>query len=162
MNCTIGIIREEKTPQDNRVALTPSQCKWLLKNFNSVNVIVQPSAHRCFSDQEYTRAGITVQEDLSNCDFLFGIKEAIGNSLIPNKTYLFFSHTKKLQPYNQKLLQTIIKKNITLIDYECLEHEDGARIIGFGFFAGIVGAHNGIMLYGERTGKFHFGINSYF
>ena len=155
MNCTIGIIREEKTPQDNRVALTPSQCKWLLKNFNSVNVIVQPSAHRCFSDQEYTRAGITVQEDLSNCDFLFGIKEAIGNSLIPNKTYLFFSHTKKLQPYNQKLLQTIIKKNITLIDYECLEHEDGARIIGFGFFAGIVGAHNGIMLYGERTGMFH-------
>jgi alanine dehydrogenase len=155
MNFTIGIIREEKIPQDNRVALTPSQCKWLIKNYKSLNIIVQPSANRCFKDQEYIRAGISVQEDLSGCDFIFGIKETVGYSLIPNKTYLFFSHTKKLQPYNQQLLQTIIKKNITLIDYECLEHEDGTRIIGFGFFAGIVGAHNGIMLYGERTGQFH-------
>ena len=75
--------------------------------------------------------------------------------LIANKTYLFFSHTKKLQPYNQKLLKKIIEKNITLIDYECLEHEDGTRIIGFGFFAGVVGAHNGMMAYGHRTGGFH-------
>ena len=74
--------------------------------------------------------------------------------LLPGKTYLFFSHTKKLQPYNQKLLQSMIAQRNTLIDYECLEHEDGKRIIGFGFFAGIVGAHNGIRAFGKRTGQF--------
>jgi hypothetical protein len=74
--------------------------------------------------------------------------------LIPNKTYLFFSHTKKQQPYNRQMLQEIVRKNITLIDYECLEHEDGTRIIGFGFFAGIVGAHNGMVIYGNRTGAY--------
>jgi saccharopine dehydrogenase (NAD+, L-lysine forming) len=95
-----------------------------------------------------------VKEDISECDIMLGIKEVPVDMLIEGKTYLFFSHTKKLQPYNQKLLQKIIAKNITLIDYECLEHEDGARIIGFGFFAGIVGAHNGMMAYGTRTGTF--------
>ena len=45
-------------------------------------------------------------------------------------------------------------KKITLVDYECLEHEDGKRIIGFGFFAGIVGAHNGMMAFGKRTGLY--------
>jgi hypothetical protein len=59
-----------------------------------------------------------------------------------------------MQRYNQKLLQSIIEKKITLIDYECLEHADGTRLIGFGFFAGVVGAHNGMMAYGQRTGKF--------
>lgn len=154
MICTIGLIREEKIPSDNRVALTPSQCKWLVKHFTNVSIIVQTSTSRCFSDDEYRRAGMVVQEDMQSCDILLGIKEVPYTKLIPHKTYLFFSHTKKLQPYNQKLFQTIIDNKITLIDYECLEHEDGTRIIGFGFFAGIVGAHNGIMLYGQRTGQF--------
>jgi len=150
----IGLIREGKMPTDNRVALTPAQCKWLHKNFDDVKVTVQQSSNRCYSDKEYLMAGVTVQEDLSHCDVLLGIKEVPINMLINNKTYLFFSHTKKMQPNNQKLLQTIAAKKITLIDYECLEHEDATRIIGFGFFAGIVGAHNGMMAYGNRTGKF--------
>jgi hypothetical protein len=75
--------------------------------------------------------------------------------LIPDKTYLFFSHTKKMQPNNQGMFRSIIDKKITLIDYECLEHEDGQRMLGFGFFAGVVGAHNGIMAYGRRSGEFH-------
>jgi saccharopine dehydrogenase (NAD+, L-lysine forming) len=99
-------------------------------------------------------AGIEVREDISDRDILFGIKEVPVAELIAGKTYLFFSHTKKKQPRNQELLQAIIEKQITLIDYECLEHEDGQRIIGFGFFAGIVGAHNGMMAYGNRTGSF--------
>ncbi|MDE3250313.1 MAG: alanine dehydrogenase, partial [Bacteroidota bacterium] len=74
--------------------------------------------------------------------------------LIPHKTYLFFSHTRKQQPHNQALFKAMIEKGITLIDYECLEHDDGQRIIGFGFFAGIVGAHNGMMAYGKRTGLY--------
>jgi len=141
-------------PTDNRVALTPAQCKWLHKNFGDVKVTVQQSSNRCYNDKEYMMAGITVQEDLSHCDVLLGIKEVPVNMLVKNKTYLFFSHTKKMQPNNQKLIQAIAAKKITLIDYECLEHEDGTRIIGFGFFAGIVGAHNGMMAYGNRTGKF--------
>jgi len=99
-------------------------------------------------------AGVEVKEDLSECDILLGIKEVPIDMLMDGKTYLFFSHTKKLQPYNQHLLKEIIARKITLIDYECLEHEDGKRIIGFGFFAGIVGAHNGMMAFGKRTGQY--------
>lgn len=142
-------------PNDNRVALTPAQCKWISKNRQDLKVVVQNSQTRCYTDQEYISAGVPVREDLSDCDILLGIKEVPAEMLIPGKTYLFFSHTKKLQPYNQKMLQAVVQKKITLIDYECLEHEDGARIIGFGFFAGIVGAHNGIMAYGNRTGDYH-------
>jgi saccharopine dehydrogenase (NAD+, L-lysine-forming) len=150
----IGLIREGKIPADSRVALTPAQCKWIRQNHPEVKIAVQHSDTRCFTDKEYEAAGIEVREDMSDCDILFGIKEVPVDMLIPNKTYLFFSHTKKLQPYNQKLLHAIVEKNITLIDYECLEHEDGTRIIGFGFFAGVVGAHNGMMAYCNRTNDF--------
>lgn len=148
---TIGLIREGKVPQDNRVAFTPAQCKWMQKNIPGLRVVVQTSENRCYSDREYASAGIEVREDMTDCDILFGIKEIPIDMLIPAKTYLFFSHTKKKQLYNQKLFQSILQNKITLIDYECLEHEDGQRILGFGFFAGVVGAHNGIMAYGNRT-----------
>jgi alanine dehydrogenase len=151
----IGLIREGKIPEDNRVALTPAQCKWLLKNAPEIGITVQPSQARCFSDREYSMAGADVQEDISGCEILLGIKEVPVDQLVNGKTYLFFSHTKKKQPHNQKLLRAILDKNIRLIDYECLEHEDGQRIIGFGFFAGVVGAHNGMMAYGRRTGLFN-------
>jgi alanine dehydrogenase len=151
----LGLIREGKVPADNRVALTPAQCKWIHKNSTEVTVIVQSSATRCFADKEYKAAGVEVKDDISDCDILFGIKEVPAEQLIAGKTYLFFSHTKKAQEHNQKLMHAMVKKNITLIDYECLTHEDGQRIIGFGFFAGIVGAHNGMMAYGKRTGAFH-------
>jgi alanine dehydrogenase len=150
----IGLIRETKIPADNRVALIPSQCKWLQKNFTSLKIFAQPSNDRCYTNKEYELAGVEIKEDLSNCDYLFGIKEVNADKLIPGKKYLFFSHTRKMQPYNRDLFRAILNKKITLIDYECMEHEDGQRIIGFGFFAGIVGAHNGIMAYGNRTGKY--------
>ena len=150
----IGLVREGKTPADNRVALTPAQCKWLHMNFNDLRVIAQHSDKRCYADKEYLQAGVEVKEDIGECDVLLGIKEVPIEMLIDSKTYLFFSHTKKLQPHNQQLFKAILDKKITLVDYECLEHEDGTRIIGFGFFAGVVGAHNGMMAYGERTGTF--------
>ena len=150
----IGLIREGKIPADNRVALTPAQCKWLLKNSSDIQIVVQHSPDRCFSDREYLSAGAELKDDLSDCDILFGIKEVPVSQLIPGKTYLFFSHTKKKQPHNQPLIRAVMDQQITLIDYECLEHEDGQRIIGFGFFAGIVGAHNGMMAYGSRTGLY--------
>lgn len=151
----IGLIREGKVPADNRVALIPAQCRMLQNKFPDIKIIVQPSVHRCYSDSEYLRAGVLLSEDLSECNVLLGIKEVPVADLIANKTYLIFSHTRKKQPHNRFLLKAIIEKNITLIDYECLEHEDGQRIIGFGFFAGIVGAHNGMMAYGKRTGSYN-------
>jgi len=149
----LGLIKEGKTPADNRVALTPSQCKWLLKNIGC-KIIVEPSAIRCFKDAEYAAVGCILSINLMECNILLGIKEVPITQLIDNKTYVFFSHTRKKQPYNKALLQAMMAKGITLIDYECLTHEDGQRIIGFGFFAGIVGAHNGMMAYGERTKLF--------
>lgn len=150
----IGILKEGKTPPDNRVALTPAQCKWLQQHYPDCKVIVQRSETRCFADREYSMAGITVADSLNDCSILLGIKEVPPAQVVPGKTYLIFSHTCKKQPHNQKLLQTLIEKECTLVDYECLRHVDGQRIIGFGFFAGIVGAHNGIMAYGNRTGAY--------
>ncbi len=150
----IGLIREGKTPADNRVALIPSQCKWIHKHLPDVKIVAQSSPNRCFADREYTAAGVEVTDNISNCDILLGIKEVPISQLADGKTYMFFSHTKKKQPHNQALLKAILDKGIRLIDYECLEHEDGQRIIGFGFFAGVVGAHNGMMVYGNRSGLY--------
>jgi saccharopine dehydrogenase (NAD+, L-lysine forming) len=153
----IGLIREEKIPLDNRVALTPEQCRWIQRNLPDIKIIAQHSPTRCFSDKEYKAMGVDVTEDICGCDVLMGIKEVPKEFLLPNKTYLFFSHTKKAQEHNRALFKKIIAQKNTLIDYECLTHEDGQRILGFGFFAGIVGAHNGMMAYGNRTGKFKLG-----
>jgi alanine dehydrogenase len=154
---TIGLLREGKVPADNRVALTPAQCKWIQKNAPDIRVLVQTSPDRCYTDREYRSAGIEVTDDLAQSDILLGIKEVPVDELIRDKTYLFFSHTKKEQLYNQRMFHAILDKKITLIDYECLEHDDGQRILGFGFFAGVVGAHNGIMAYGKRTGLYDLG-----
>lgn len=153
----IGLIREGKLPADNRVVLTPAQCKWIHKSADDIEIVVQSSQTRCFSDKEYSVAGISVSENVNDCDLLLGIKEVPPEQLIAGKTYMMFSHTKKKQSHNRKLLKAILNKKITLIDYECLEHEDGQRIIGFGFLAGIVGAHNGMMAYGNRTNTFQLG-----
>jgi saccharopine dehydrogenase (NAD+, L-lysine-forming) len=153
----LGLIKEGKVPSDNRVAMTPKQCKWFKEQFKCWDLIVESSSTRCYSDKEYEREGINVVADISKADILLGIKEVPIAQLIPNKTYLYFSHTKKQQSYNQAMFHAMMDKGITLIDYECLEHEDGQRLIGFGFFAGIVGAHNGIMAYGDRTKSYHLG-----
>ncbi|MFT6879746.1 MAG: saccharopine dehydrogenase (NAD+, L-lysine-forming) [Algoriphagus sp.] len=148
----IGIIREEKNPPDSRVTLSPEHCKILIDK--GLDVVVQPSRVRCFSDDHYLKIGIPMSEDLSDRTLLIGVKEVPIDALIPNKTYFFFSHTFKAQPYNQKLLKAIVDKNITLIDYEVLTNDSGARVIAFGKFAGMVGAHNALWTYGMRTGAF--------
>lgn len=152
----IGLISEEKIPEDNRVAFTPRQCKWIQEHYPQIQIIVQPSSKRCFHDNEYVQEGMALKEDMSDCDILMGIKEVPVDLLVPEKTYLMFSHTRKKQAHNRKLMQAFIEKKITLIDYECLTHDDGQRIIGFGFFAGVVGAHNGLLAYGKKTGLFNF------
>lgn len=149
-----GIIREGKNPPDKRVPLSPSQCKQLLEEYPDLEIVVQPSPIRAFKDQEYSSLGLKMQEDLSDCEVILGVKEVPLEMLIPNKTYLFFSHTYKLQPYNKKLLQTILEKKIRLIDYEMLKNKQGVRILGFGKYAGIVGAYNAFRAWGKMHGEF--------
>jgi hypothetical protein len=146
---TIGIIREGKIPPDSRVPLIPEQCKKAKEQYG-FEVIVQRSPTRCFADEDYTVQGIQLAEDMNNCDILFGVKEVPIKDLIPDKTYFFFSHTIKKQAYNQDLLRAILSKNIRLIDYEVLTDENGKRVIAFGKFAGMVGAHNAIWTYFKR------------
>ena len=150
----IGLIREGKNPPDSRAPLTPQQCVFITENY-PLEMVVQPSPGRCYADEEYREAGIILQESLDDCDVLMGVKEVPVDQLIHRKTYLFFSHTIKEQVYNRKLLQTILQKKIQLIDYEVLTNEDGERLIAFGRFAGMVGAHNALYAYGERSGAFH-------
>lgn len=146
----IGIVREGKFPHDKRVAFTPDQCVMIGNIFPDVEVVVQPSDWRSYTNEEYLSKGVKMSEDISDCDILFGIKEVPKEDLIPGKKYLFFSHTIKKQPHNKELLQTILQKKIQLIDYECLTDEEFNRIIGFGYYAGIVGAYNGILGYGKK------------
>ena len=150
----IGILREEKTPQDNRVPLTPSQCRTLMEEHPDVWIAVQPCGHRCYTNEEYRYQGVALKEDLSGCDILLGVKEVPPHLFIEGKTYLFFSHTIKQQPHNQKLLRAALDKRITLIDYECLKDPKGKRIIAFGRWAGIVGAYEGLHAIGKRYGAF--------
>lgn len=149
----IGIIREGKIPPDSRVPLTPAHCSALARQ-PSVELLVAPSPIRCYGNEEYEEAGLTLRKDLSDCELLLGVKEAPIEQLMPNKTYCFFSHTIKAQPYNRDLLRTILAKNIRLIDYEVLTDGQGRRLIAFGYFAGMVGAYNGLLTYGRRTGAF--------
>lgn len=158
----IGIIREGKTPPDSRVPLTPEQCKSLIDS-SSVVLVVQSSPGRCFTDDEYRAAGVSVVEDVQDCDVLLGVKEVPIDQLIDGKTYFFFSHTIKEQPYNKGLLKTILAKKIRLVDYEVLTNDKGQRLIAFGVFAGMVGAHNGVMTYGRRGNRFELDrMNSFF
>lgn len=150
----LGILREGKTPPDKRVPFTPSQCIDLLKEYPELGIFIQPSNVRCYSNDEYRDLGLNLQEDISQCDILMGIKEVPVYELIPEKKYLFFSHTIKKQPHNKNLMKGLIAKKIAMVDYECLTDINHNRIIGFGRYAGIVGAYNGILGYGKKYNLF--------
>jgi saccharopine dehydrogenase (NAD+, L-lysine forming) len=151
----LGIIREGKVPHDKRVALTPQQCSQVLEEYPGLEIVIQPSDFRCYSNDEYLAFGLTLKEDISDCDILLGIKEVPKAELIPGKTYMFFSHTIKKQPHNRTLLQTVLEKKVSLVDYECLTDKEHNRIIGFGRYAGIVGAYNGLLGYGRKYDLYH-------
>ncbi|MCH8553992.1 MAG: NAD(P)-dependent oxidoreductase [Schleiferiaceae bacterium] len=149
-----GIITEGKNPPDKRVPFTPAHCKKLLQDYPTLAIAVQSSAVRAYTDEEYRDAGISVVENLDDCDVIWGVKEVNIEDLIPGKTFFFFSHTYKEQPYNRNLLKAIIAKNIRLIDYELLTNQKGQRVVAFGRYAGIVGAYNGLRAYAELSKAF--------
>jgi len=151
----IGVLKEEKVPADKRVPLTPKQCRQLLDTYPDIEILVKSSAIRCFSDAMYIAEAINIVDDLSDCDVLIGVKEVPKESLIANKTYLYFSHTIKEQSYNRGLLLKMMELNITMVDYEVLRDKQGNRLLGFGRYAGIVGAYNGFLTYGLKSGKYN-------
>ena len=138
-------------PPDQRVPLTPAQCADLKALYPEVELVVESSGVRRIQDEEYRALGVEVVSDVSDCDVLLGVKEVPVDELIADKTYMFFSHTYKLQPYNAKLLRAIVDKRIRLIDYELIKRTNGSRVIGFGRWAGIVGAYNGLRAWGIAT-----------
>jgi saccharopine dehydrogenase (NAD+, L-lysine forming) len=149
----LGVIKEGKVPTDRRVLFSPKQCVYLRDQLG-LRISVQASGVRCYQDSEYISEGFPAVEHVNDAQCLLGIKEVPIEMLHPEKTYCFFSHTIKKQPYNRKLLQAVIEKGIRLIDYEVITDERGGRLIAFGHFAGMVGAHNGIYAYGRKTGLF--------
>ena len=150
----LGVIREGKNPPDKRVVLTPQQCQYIATNYPTIELKVQKSEIRKFKDEEYSALGIPVVDTVEDCDVLLGVKEVPINELIPNKKYLFFSHTFKEQPYNRNLLNAILEKNIQLIDWEVITNEKGKRLIAFGRYAGIVGCYNGFIGFGKKHGLY--------
>lgn len=151
----IGLIKEGKIPHDRRVPFTPKQLSYLSEFYkDSLSFFVESSPFRCFSDDEYIYEGIEVVGDVSFCDLLMGVKEVPFSLLVPNKAYIFFSHTIKEQAQNRNLLQSVLEKNITLMDYEVLKDDKGNRTVAFGHWAGIVGAYNGLWAYGKKSGLF--------
>ena len=155
---SLGVIQESRD-DESRAPLVPIHIKKIKEKYPSINIIVQPSKLRTFNENEYIENGAEISDNLQNCDVIFGVKEVDDNILIPEKTYIFFSHTYKLNKETltnaqgtpgmdkKKLLKTIISKKIKLIDYENIRDENGTRYLGFGRFAGIVGCYNTLNLF---------------
>ncbi len=148
-----ALIRERKNPPDRRVVLSPEACQKAVEDFSEIEINVEPSDVRVFKDEAYSKLGFNITNNVSDCDVLLGVKEVPIEALISNKSYFFFSHTIKKQPYNRKLLQAFLDKNITFYDHETITDTQGHRLIGFGYYAGVVGAYNGLRAYGLKFGN---------
>ncbi|WMQ64748.1 NAD(P)-dependent oxidoreductase [Imtechella halotolerans] len=150
-----AIIKERKNPPDKRVVLPPQACKKAVEQFPEAEFVVESSDIRIYKDKEYEELGVSVVTDVQDCDVLLGVKEVPIEALIPNKKYFFFSHTIKKQPYNRKLLQAVLDKNIELYDHEVIKDSKGQRLVAFGRYAGIVGAYNGFRAWGLKFGSYN-------
>ena len=150
-----GIIKERKNPPDRRVVFTPEELIRLKTEHPTAEIVIESSDIRVFSDSEYSTLGLNIVTDMTSCDVLFGVKEVPVEALIPNKKYFFFSHTIKKLSHNRKLLQAILDKNIELYDHETIVDAKNKRLIGFGRYAGIVGAYNGFRAFGVKYDLFN-------
>lgn len=153
-NIKVGVLRETKNPLDRRVVLSPQAAKEMTEKFPNIDLFIQSSDIRGFTDKEYNDLGLNVVDDVSDCEFLMGVKEVTIEELIPNKKYLFFSHTAKKQEHNKQLLQSLLEKKIQIIDHEHLTDDNNTRLVAFGRWAGIVGAFNGLKAYGQKSKRY--------
>ena len=150
-----AIIKERKNPPDRRVVFSPETLAEARRRFPKAEFVVESSDIRIFPDEAYAKLGFTVTDDVSDADVMIGVKEVPIENLIANKKYFYFSHTIKKQPYNRKLLKAMLEKNIEMYDHETIVKQSGARLIGFGRYAGLVGAYNGFRALGLRDGLFN-------
>ena len=146
----VGILKETKTPPDRRVAVAPEQAAEMIEKFDNIELVIQSSDNRCYTDDEYKKLGLNVVDDVSDCDVLIGVKEVKIDKLLAGKKYMFFSHTAKKQRYNLDLLKKLLELNIQMIDHEYLTDKNGVRLVAFGRWAGLVGAYNGLIAYGKK------------
>lgn len=149
-----GLIKERKNPPDRRVVLSPQACEWLKDQYPGIDIRVEPSDIRVFSDALYREKNLTISQEMKDCEVLLGVKEVPIRDLIPNTSYFFFSHTIKKQAYNRELLQAVLKNKITLYDHEVITNTKGQRLVAFGRYAGLVGAYHAIRTYGLKQRLF--------
>lgn len=149
-----AIIKERKNPPDRRVVFSPEKLAEARTQFPTAEFVVESSDIRIFPDAAYKSLGFKVTDDVSDADVMIGVKEVPIENLIPNKKYFYFSHTIKKQPYNRKLLKAMLDKHIEMYDHETIIKGNGARLIGFGRYAGLVGAYNGFRALGLRDGLY--------
>lgn len=154
-NMKFAILKERKNPPDRRVVFSPEKLAEARAQFPNAEFVVESSDIRVFPDSAYKALGFKVTDDVSDCDVMLGVKEVPVENLIPNKKYFYFSHTIKKQPYNRKLLIAMLDKHIEMYDHETIVKKSGARLIGFGRYAGLVGAYNGFRALGLRDNLFN-------
>ncbi|GBC60312.1 hypothetical protein DENIS_1263 [Desulfonema ishimotonii] len=144
----IGIRKEDKSVWERRVPFVPADIRALREE--GLDIAVQASDQRAFSDEEFSREGIPVQDDLEDCDLIFGIKEIPKAVFEAGKQYVFFSHVIKGQPCNMPMLKRMMEQGVTLFDYERIVDEQNRRLIFFGRHAGLAGMINSLWALGKR------------
>jgi len=145
----IGVRREDKSIWERRVPVIPREVR-KLKRHHGIQIVVQPSENRIFTDEEFALAGAMVQEDLSDCPVIFAVKEIPPELLLPQKTYILFAHVAKGQPHNMPMLRRFLELGCTLIDYEKVVDDQGRRLIFFGRHAGWAGMVDTLWGFGRR------------
>ncbi len=145
----IGIRREDKNEWERRVPLIPEDLIEIKEKYK-IDTLIQPSVIRCFPDNDYRSKGFTVVEDLSRANVVFAVKEIPIPFFRKGKTYVFFSHTIKGQPYNMPMLKKLMELECNLIDYEKITNEKGVRLIFFGNFAGYAGMIETLHILGQK------------
>ena len=157
MKNIIGVRREDLSKKgEKRVAISPFLAEKIIQNGHKL--VVQPGVHplnqeekRAFKDAQYQNIGANIQEDISEAHIIFGIKEIEQSEIFPNKTYVFFSHTHKGQLKNRRMLQTLMDRECTVIDYELIVDEQKRRLVtAFTYFAGYAGMLDTLWILGRR------------
>lgn len=155
MSRFIGIRHEDKYVMERRAPLTPKHVERLIKN-KMLDIVVQTSAKRVFTDEEYLKAGARIADNLKDCSLILGVKEMPESFFEQDKTYVFFSHVIKGQPYNMPMLRKMMELGCNLIDYEKIVDEQGRRLIFFGRYAGLAGMINSLWSLGQRFREYGF------
>jgi len=145
----IGIRIEDKYQAERRAAITPEHAARLIKK-HGLEIQFLPCQKRIFPNEEYVAAGCIPVDKLSEPNVIFGIKEIPISFLEEKKTYMFFSHTIKGQPYNMPMLKKMVALKCNLLDYERVVDEQNRRLIFFGKFAGLAGMINSLWALGLR------------